>query len=372
MKYFPQSILLLINMFQERCLKFYLIYIYLTLKLVGLWSLNYNEKIFEFETSTRKQLLYTILVMLCIAILHLSSMNQLFSNSQILSFNETSHFVAICFIRQIFLSFCLIYIIHYLYLDKTRIILHKSIRLTQRMVKLYYRENFNFMKELFLFFLQFFVIPTVHISMTFVMLYTTSNDIKCIIILFFLGPYAILPILPNCMYGIILGTQFYFKIINCEVTTIMNKAAIIIQNNNKNVGDHKFRQMKLFCELSDSLDECMNLYRNTTDMANAFCSLFSIHNLLSSCYVFASLIFQLFLQYVFVSAAFRNSQICFKYTCWLNAIHVVLQVVTVIHLGIACSNAEKEADKKAKILYADMLMTNVDVRFRNSVTKTYN
>lgn len=357
-------------MFQERCLKFYLIYICIILKFVGLWPFNYNEKTYQFET-TRKQLLYPLIVMLCISVLHLFSMNQLFSNSQILSLNKKSHFVAICFIRQIFVSFCLIYIIQYLNLEKLSLILQKSICLTQKMSKLYYRENFSFVNELFLFFFHFFVIPSFHISLKFVLLYNTSEFYDIQLIILFLIPYAILPVLPNCMYGIILSTRLYFKIINHEVATIMNKAKVIIQNNNKNVADYKFRQMKTFCELSDSLDECMSFYRDTTDIANSFCSLFSMHNLLFSCNGFAALVFQLFLQYVFVSAALRNSEKCFKYTCWLNAFHIVLELITLIHLGIACSNAEKEADKTAKILHAEMLMTNVDVRFRNSVTKNY-
>lgn len=356
-------------MIQEKILKFILIFYYILLKFLGLFPYKYNEEKNTFHI-TWIQLLHSILTLFCISILYLISINTIIKNMQKNVYSDRIQIIGSVFLQFILCSLLSIYLIQYFNLRKLKKLLHNVIIFTVKISKLYCVYDDKFKNELFMLIVQSLVIPLIHLNLSATI---TNNSVYCLkkksTILFFLIPYGILTILPNCFYGIMLGIRFYLKLISKQMLKIMKTASIIIAKNNIDINDYQYRQMKIFCELSDALDECHNFYMDMAKLINEFCCVFSMQTLLWSFYGFVSFIIQLFAQYVYIIEILRGGEVNYdKSVHWFNVIHIVLEAFPMYLMSHVCACIIDETNKMSKILYSsEMLMVNVDIRFRKSV-----
>lgn len=236
-----------LTMLQERLFVFLLKYVYVFVSLFGLcpFVFDFEKKIFK--TSTVMQLYSTSVVL---------SFSYFYPTSGISVISALNPLVAITFFNLSMTTICLTFAVQIVHSHKIVQFLNDAIQFLYNFNKFIDRHSVDYLSSIVAIILkigvvnvtaQYACIDGVNTILTHV---TGKRDYFAIFMLSV--AYTLQSMIPNIFYGSLLTASFYLKQINGKIDDIVEQA---IRAGNVDVDGNKYVKEKVYCELSDRLDE---------------------------------------------------------------------------------------------------------------------
>uniref|UniRef100_A0A1B0CVG0 Gustatory receptor n=1 Tax=Lutzomyia longipalpis TaxID=7200 RepID=A0A1B0CVG0_LUTLO len=174
-------------------------------------------------------------------------------------------------------------------------------------------------------------------------------------------PYIVQFTISTFIYMNILRTNFFLKLLNVNLTQIMEK----IQKSN--VGNMKeFQRITFSCDLSDRLDKFAIYYNYLSTVTKEYINLYSWQLTLMIVSNFLATTFQLFMQYYFSQLQIRGIMKLNVLSGILSFLYCIFGYTDFLLHGIIGHQMKNETKRTGLILHK-MPIHQMDIRFRRSI-----
>lgn len=285
-------------MLQERLFIFLLKYVYVFVSVFGLCPFLFDFDRRRFKTSTVMQLYSTFVVI---------SFSYFYPTSGISVVSALNPLVAITFFNLSMTTICLTLAVQIMHSHKIVQFLNDAIEFLYHFNKFIDRHKVNYLSSIFAI---IFKIGVVNLTAQYACIdgintiLTQVTGKKDYFAIFMVSvAYTLQSMVPNIFYGSLLGVSFYLERINDKIEDIVEQA-----NWASNVDENRYMKEKVFCELSDRLDEITTYHSRLIELMIRLNKLFSFQILLSITNFFGILLIEVIIVIVCTLNAFRNEE----------------------------------------------------------------
>lgn len=252
-------------MLQEKLFIFLLKFVYGFIMIFGLCPFRFDFEEKRFKTSMLMQL-YSVFVVI--------SFSYFYPTSGITVVSALNPLVAITFFNLSMTTICLTLFIQILHVNKIVRFLNDAIHFLYNFNKFIDRQKVNYLSSIFAI---IFKIVVVNLTAQYACIDGVSSILtkmtgkKNYFAIFMVSvAYTLQSMIPNIFYGALLAVSFYLKQINEKIDEIVIQAKRM-----SGADDNKYLKEKVYCELSDRLDEMTTYHSRLIELTirmNGLCS----------------------------------------------------------------------------------------------------
>lgn len=258
--------LVALTMFQERVCVFLLKFVYFFVSVIGLCPL-----IFDFE----KKIFKTSIIMQIYSAFVVISFSYFYPTSGISIVSALNPLVAITFFNLSMTTICLTLFVQIMQSHKIVPFLNDAIHFLHAFNKFIDRHKVNYLSPIFAI---IFKVGVVNLTAQCACIgginaiLTQVTGKKDYFAIFMMSvAYTLQSMIPNIFYGSLLAISFYLKQINDKIDDIVVQAKWA----SSNVDEKKYMKEKVYCDLSDRLDEITSYHSRLIELTirlNKLCS----------------------------------------------------------------------------------------------------